>query len=70
MKRKLFDGRLGGGRVPCPRCTRKGVGYANHPHAFGWKDYGRATCRYCHAGYKVIEPPIDKAHLRVGEGKP
>lgn len=44
---------LQSGRVPCPKCGRKGVGYANHPHAFGWKDYSRAICRYCRARFKV-----------------
>jgi hypothetical protein len=42
-------------RLPCPKCKRKGVGYAPHPHAFGWKDYGRASCRYCHTVFKIKE---------------
>jgi uncharacterized Zn-finger protein len=41
------------GRAPCPKCQRKGLGYANHPHAFGWKDYGRTRCRYCKAVFKI-----------------
>jgi len=43
------------GRAICPACGRKGLGYANHPHAFGWKDYGRASCRYCGKVFKVKE---------------
>lgn len=44
---------LQSGREVCPMCNRKGLGYANHPHAFGWKDYGRASCRYCGARLPV-----------------
>lgn len=39
------------GRVKCPSCGRKGLGYAPHPHAFGYKDYSKAQCRYCHATF-------------------
>jgi hypothetical protein len=46
---------LQGGRVVCPKCGGKGVGYAPHAHAFGWKDYSRARCRYCKARFKVRE---------------
>lgn len=42
---------LSRGRAVCPDCGRKGVGYAAHAHALGWKDYGRATCRYCRARF-------------------
>lgn len=45
--------KLSGGRVPCPKCGKKGVGYAKHPHAFGQKDYDRAACRYCKARFKI-----------------
>ena len=41
------------GRVPCPKYKRKGVGYAPHPHAFGYKDYDRAHCRYCNATFRI-----------------
>ncbi len=34
------------GRYPCPKCSKKGVGYASHAHASGWKDYSKAVCRY------------------------
>ncbi len=43
------------GRAVCPRCGKKGVGYAPHPHAFGYKDYSRLRCRYCKATFKVRE---------------
>ena len=32
---------------PCPACGRKGLHYADHPHAAGWKDYSRLVCRFC-----------------------
>ena len=32
---------------PCPNCKKKGMGYAMHPHAYGWKDYDRFHCKYC-----------------------
>ena len=47
-KHTLFSG-----QVPCPKCGRKGVGYASHPHAYGWKDYSKAECRYCMAIFKL-----------------
>ena len=47
--------RLRGGRVECPSCKRKGVGFASHPHAYGWKDYNKASCRYCHKTFKIKE---------------
>ena len=46
---------LGGGREICPKCNRKGLGFAPHPHAFGWKDYGRAKCRYCNSFFSVAK---------------
>lgn len=51
--RPLRD-RLKGGRVECPACKRKGLGYATHAHALGWKDYERASCRYCHKVFKLV----------------
>ena len=50
--RPLRD-RLQGGRVECPKCKRKGVGFAAHAHAYGWKDYNRASCRYCKTDFKL-----------------
>jgi uncharacterized Zn-finger protein len=46
---------LHSGRVVCPKCGRKGVGFAPHPHAFGWKNYDQAKCRYCDARFKIRE---------------
>lgn len=40
-------------KKPCPKCGRKGLRYADHPHAFGWKDYSRMTCRFCRAYFTV-----------------
>ena len=48
---------------PCPKCDRKGLHYADHPHAFGYKDYDRSVCRFCKARFKKVyrvapqEPP-------------
>ena len=42
-------------RAVCPKCGKKGVGYAEHPHAFGYKDYSKARCRYCRATFKIKE---------------
>ena len=50
--RPLRD-QLKGGRVECPSCKRKGVGFAAHAHALGWKDYERASCRYCHKVFRI-----------------
>lgn len=40
---------------PCPKCGKKGLHYASHPHAQGWKDYERAVCRYCGERFKIKE---------------
>ena len=45
------------GRAVCPRCGRKGLGYADHPHAFGWKDHERLDCRYCRRQFKTPKKP-------------
>lgn len=34
-------------KKPCPNCKRKGLHYSDHPHAFGYKDYDKAECRFC-----------------------
>lgn len=39
--------------IPCPGCQKTGLRYANHPHAFGWKDYDHIVCRSCHTQYKT-----------------
>jgi hypothetical protein len=54
---KLNESKVMSGREVCPKCGKKGVGYANHPHALGWKDYGRVRCRYCGKSWKVAEKP-------------
>jgi hypothetical protein len=41
--------------IPCPQCKRKGLHYCSHPHAFGWKDYDHAECRFCHGRFKAVE---------------
>ena len=43
---------------PCPACQRKGLRYADHPHAFGWRDYSRAYCRFCHQRFPVAERTV------------
>jgi hypothetical protein len=40
------------GRHICPSCGKKGIGYAGHAHAFGYKDYDRFSCRYCKKVYR------------------
>ena len=44
---------LKSGRAVCPKCDCKGLGYANHAHAFGYKDHTRASCRYCNAVFSI-----------------
>jgi uncharacterized Zn-finger protein len=48
---------LRSGRVVCPACGKKGLGYAAHPHAYGWKDYSYAVCRYCQKRFAVKQKP-------------
>jgi len=40
------------GRAKCPGCGKKGLGFANHAHAYGHKDYSRFSCRYCGKVFK------------------
>lgn len=40
-------------RYACPVCNKKMMNYANHPHAFGWKDYGKVICRGCNTIFKA-----------------
>jgi hypothetical protein len=40
-------------RAVCRSCGRKGVGYARHANAYGWKDYSKASCRYCNALFHI-----------------
>lgn len=60
---------LQGGRIPCPKCGRKGLGFSAHPHAFGWKDYKRASCRYCDASFDVDSDAV-RAALAAPVAKP
>ena len=49
---KIFKG------MKCPNCGKKGLNYANHPHAFGYKDYDKIVCRYCQKRFvakKILE---------------
>ena len=41
---------------PCRKCGKKMLMYANHAHAFGWKDHSRIACRGCHARFKLSSP--------------
>jgi len=34
-------------KIPCQLCHKKGLHYADHPHAFGWKNYDVVVCRFC-----------------------
>ena len=43
------------GRQVCPVCGKRGVGYAEHAHARGFKDYDRARCRYCRKGFVLAK---------------
>jgi len=41
--------------IPCPKCGRKGLHHPDHPHAFGFKEYGKARCRFCYARFNLKE---------------
>ena len=43
--------------MKCSRCQKKGLAYAGHPHAFGWKDLAVVECRYCKTRFKA-EPVL------------
>ena len=47
--------------IKCPKCCKKGLRYAPHPHAYGWKNYDKVACRYC--GTRFPAPQIE-AHIR------
>ncbi len=53
---KLDRLKLQSGRAVCPKCQKKGVGYASHAHAYGYKDYERAQCRYCKSRFALVRP--------------
>jgi len=46
-------------KMPCPKCGRKGLHYASHPSALGYKDRDHAGCRFCHATFKINKPKPD-----------
>lgn len=50
---------LSSGRAVCPACGAKGLGYAAHPHALGYKDYDHARCRHCHTKFKIHPVVVD-----------
>ena len=52
----------------CPKCNRRGLHYADHPHAQGWKDYGRVVCRFCGARFSVKESAPNTACSLLVEG--
>lgn len=54
---------------PCPKCGRKGLNYAPHPHAFGWKDYGHVKCQYCGGSFKLKPRPMRDATPRPQGGE-
>ncbi len=39
----------------CPNCNKKGLHYANHPDALGYKDYKKVVCRFCHERFIAHE---------------
>jgi hypothetical protein len=45
---------------PCPNCGRRGLHYADHPHAQGWKDYKYVRCRFCQKRFKVVNKKEQK----------
>ena len=46
--------------LKCPKCGKKGLSYAPHPHAYGWKNYDKVACRYCEARFPASQI---EAHL-------
>jgi hypothetical protein len=38
---------------PCPNCGKKGLHFANHPHAAGYKNYDKVVCRFCKKTFTV-----------------
>lgn len=39
---------------PCPKCGRKGLHHPMHAHAYGFKEYTKAECRFCGARFKLL----------------
>jgi hypothetical protein len=45
---------------PCPKCGRKGLHYADHPHADGFKDSDHVRCRFCQTRFKAERLELPK----------
>ena len=43
-------------RAKCPKCEKKTLSYCNHPHAFGYKDHGKISCRSCRSRFVRKQP--------------
>lgn len=41
----------------CPDCGKCGLHYPGHPHAFGYKDYSRVSCRFCRTIFRKKGKP-------------
>jgi uncharacterized protein YbaR (Trm112 family) len=54
----------------CPKCNRRGLHYADHPHAQGWKDYEHVACRFCGARFRVKESAPNTASTGQGRAAP
>ena len=61
--------------VKCPKCGKKGLSYAPHPHALGFKDYDRVACRWCNARFSaekmeahLTQRPPDAEKVTAGKG--
>ena len=50
--------------IKCPKCNKRGIRYADHPHAYGFKNYNRVSCRYCNSFFnsKPFEIYVEKAN--------
>ena len=54
--------------IKCPKCGRKGLHHPDHAHAYGWKEYSKAECRFCHARFRVKESTPNIACTRLETG--
>ena len=52
------------GRGKCPKCGKKGLGRANHPHALGHKVLDKFHCRYCKGYFRKKEAPAPQAEIK------
>jgi DNA-directed RNA polymerase subunit RPC12/RpoP len=51
--------------IKCPDCGKKGLRYADHPHAYGWKNYNKINCRYCGVSHRTPNIPPGKTLREV-----